>query len=121
MSKIIKEINGKEYTFKFGLRFVAELDKLVVTKQEGIPFSVGSAIKLGQLANAKDILALADVLKIANETESPRLSVNDLNEWLEDGLTVDEIDSLIDEVVEALSKSNATASKMKALAAAEQK
>ena len=121
MASLTKEINGKEYSFKFGLRFVAELDKLVSIKQEGIPFSVGSAIKLGQLKNAKDILALSEILKIANETESPKIGKSALDEWLEEGLSLDEIDELISEVVEVLERSNATASKMKALASAEQK
>ena len=121
MASLTKEINGKEYTFKFGLRFVAELDKLVQIKQDGVPFSVGTSIKLAQVSKDNDLVALSQLLKIANETESPKLSVTSLNEWLEEDLSLDEIDELISDVVEVLSKSNATASKMKALTAAEQK
>lgn len=44
MAQLTKEINGKEYKFKFSIRFVKELDKLVTVKQDGIPFGVGSAI-----------------------------------------------------------------------------
>lgn len=121
MASLTKEINGKDYSFKFGLRFVAELDKLVQIKQDGIPFSVGTSIELAKLSKDKDLVSLSSILKIANETESPKLSVSVLNEWLEDTLTLDEIDELIDDVVEALSKSNATAGKMKALATAGQK
>lgn len=121
MNAITKEINGKSYNFKFGLRFVAELDKLVSIKQEGIPFSVGSSIKLAQLKNANDLVVLSEVLKIANETESPKVSVKELNDWLEEGLSLEEIEDLIAEVVDVLSNSNATAGKMKALAAEQAK
>lgn len=117
MASLTKEINGKEYKFKLSIRFVKELDKLVTVKQDGIPFGVGSAIKLAQLKNANDITALLDILKVANDTESPKLSVTELSNWLDDELTLEDLDFLIAEVIEALETSNATASKMKALAA----
>lgn len=117
MNKLVKTINDKEYTFKFGLLFLKELDETIHQSANGVPFAVGAGIKLAQLSGDKDILALAEVLKIANKTESPRISVTDLNNWLEDGISVEELEELFDEVINVLNSSNTTALKMKALAA----
>ena len=103
-------INDKDYTFKFGLRFVRELDKQITTKNEGIEFGVGTAFKLAQLVNAKDLAALSDVLFVANQTETPRIKAVDLDEYIE---TVDDVDGLLNEVIAELEASNATASKIK--------
>lgn len=103
-------INEKDYTFKFGLRFVRELDKQITTNENGIEFGVGTAIKLAQLVNAKDLAALSDVLHVANQTETPRIKAVDLDEYIE---AVDDVDGLVNEVVAELETSNATASKIK--------
>ena len=103
-------INDKDYAFKFGLRFVRELDKQITTNENGIEFGVGTAIKLAQLVNAKDLAALSDVLYVANQTETPRIKAVDLDEYIE---AVDDVDGLVNEVVAELETSNATASKIK--------
>jgi hypothetical protein len=38
-------INGKQYEFKFGTKFVRELDKLFPIMQEGIAFGMGLSAK----------------------------------------------------------------------------
>ena len=60
-------INDKDYTFKFGLRFVRELDKQITTNENGIEFGVGTAVKLAQIVNAKDLAALTESHKRAKE------------------------------------------------------
>jgi len=115
---LTKEINEKNYNFKFGIRFVRKLDESIKTEQNGIEFGVGASVKIAQLANANDITSLVDILKVANETENQRLTVSQLEDWIDE---VEDIDALADEVVEELKQSNATSGKMKALAAAEQK
>lgn len=103
-------INDKDYTFKFGLRFVRELDKQITTNENGIEFGVGTAVKLAQIVNAKDLAALSDILLVANQTETPRIKAVDLDEYIE---TVEDVDGLLNEVIAELEASNATASKVK--------
>nr|CAI9750922.1 tail chaperone protein [Caudoviricetes sp.]CAI9750954.1 tail chaperone protein [Caudoviricetes sp.] len=103
-------INDKDYTFKFGLRFVRELDKQITTNNEGIEFGVGTAFKLAQLVNAKDVAALSDVLLVANQTETPRIKAVDLDTFIEEH---EDVEGLLNEVIAELETSNATASKVK--------
>ena len=103
-------INDKDYTFKFGLRFVRELDKQITTNNEGIEFGVGTAFKLAQLVNAKDLAALSDVLLVANQTETPRIKAVDLDTFIEEH---EDVEGLLNEVIAELEASNATASKIK--------
>ena len=103
-------INDKDYTFKFGLRFVRELDKQITTNNEGIEFGVGTAFKLAQLVNAKDLAALSDVLLVANQTETPRIKAVDLDTFIEEH---EDVEELLNEVIANLEASNATASKVK--------
>ena len=103
-------INDKDYTFKFGLRFVRELDKQITTNENGIEFGVGTAIKLAQLVNAKDLAALSDVLLVANQTETPRIKAVDLDNFIEEH---EDVEGLLKEVIAELEASNATSSKVK--------
>lgn len=103
-------INDKDYMFKFGLRFVRELDKQITTNENGIEFGVGTAIKLAQLVNTNDLAVLSDILLVANQTETPRIKSVDLDEYIE---TVEDADGLVKEVIAELETSNATASKIK--------
>lgn len=103
-------INDKDYNFKFGLRFVRELDKQITTKDEGIEFGVGTAFKLAQLVNAKDLAALSDILLVANQTETPRIKAVDLDTFIEEH---EDVEGLLNEVIAELETSNATASKVK--------
>lgn len=103
-------INDKDYTFKFGLRFVRELDKQITTHDNGIEFGVGTAFKLAQLVNAKDLAALSDVLLVANQTETPRIKAVDLDSFIEEH---EDVEGLLKEVIAELEASNATASKVK--------
>ena len=103
-------INDKDYTFKFGLRFIRELDKQITTNNEGIEFGVGTAFKLAQLVNTKDLAALSDVLLVANQTETPRIKAVDLDTFIEEH---EDVEGLLNEVIAELEASNATASKVK--------
>lgn len=103
-------INDKDYTFKFGLRFVRELDKQITTNENGIEFGVGTAIKLAQLVNAKDLASLSDVLLVANQTETPRIKAVDLDTFIEEH---EDVEGLLKEVIAELEASNATSSKVK--------
>ena len=52
-------INSKDYTFKFGLRFVRELEKTVHKTENGVEFGVGTSIKMAQLILDRDLQPLA--------------------------------------------------------------
>lgn len=104
-------INGKTYSFKFGVKFMAELDKLELGEVNGIKFGVGF-MKHYLMVQQYDIEALIDILMIGNKTESPKLKQDDLIEYLE---AEADIDSLIKEIVTELEEGNVTKGKIKAL------
>lgn len=103
-------INDKDYTFKFGLRFVRELDKTVHKTENGVEFGVGTSIKMAQLILDRDLTVLSDILVIANQTETPRIKAVDLDTFIEEH---DDVEGLLNDVIAELEASNATASKTK--------
>lgn len=103
-------INNKDYTFKFGLRFVRELDKTVHKTENGVEFGVGTSIKMAQLILDRDLTVLSDILVIANQTETPRIKAVDLDTFIEEH---DDVEELLNDVIAELETSNATASKTK--------
>lgn len=103
-------IKDKDYTFKFGLRFVRELDKTVHKTENGVEFGVGTSIKMAQLILDRDLTVLSDILVIANQTETPRIKAVDLDTFIEEH---DDAEGLLNDVIAELEASNATASKTK--------
>lgn len=103
-------INNKDYTFKFGLRFVRELDKTVHKTENNIEFGVGTSVKMAQLILDRDLTVLSDILLIANQTETPRVKAVDLDTFIEEH---EDVEGLLNEVIAELEASNATASKTK--------
>lgn len=103
-------INNKDYTFKFGLRFVRELDKQITKEENGVEFGVGTSVKMAQLILDRDLTVLSDILLIANQTETPRVKAVDLDTFIEEH---EDVEGLLNEVIAELETSNATASKIK--------
>lgn len=103
-------INDKDYTFKFGLRFVRELDKTIQKDENGVEFGVGTSVKMAQLILDRDLTVLSDILVIANQTETPRIKAVDLDTFIEEH---DDVEGLLNDVIAELETSNATASKTK--------
>ena len=103
-------INDKDYTFKFGLRFVRELDKTIQKAENGVEFGVGTSVKMAQLILDRDLTVLSDILVIANQTETPRIKAVDLDTFIEEH---DDVEGLLNDVIAELETSNATASKTK--------
>jgi hypothetical protein len=103
-------INDKDYTFKFGLRFVRELDKQITKEENGVEFGVGTSVKMAQLALDRDLTVLSDILLIANQTETPRVKAVDLDTFIEEH---EDVEGLLNEVIAELETSNATTSKIK--------
>lgn len=103
-------INGKDYKFIFGFGFIQELNRRYSVTEQGMTVKMGLDNVLLNFFN-KDVETLIEILKVANLTESPKISVNDL------ASLVEEIGSekLFDIVLEELKKSEFTKSKTEKL------
>lgn len=101
-------INDNTYQFNFGMGFLREIDPTVTKPIDGIK---GKVQNLGlQYAVAgiidKDVMTLADVLVRANKGFNPRLTVAEVEAYIEDDRT--DIDRLFDEVLGFLKSANVT-------------
>lgn len=98
------EIYGKIYPLRFGMGFLRTIDKLVQREvQPGITEDMGFQMKMAQLIDGS-LTALEDVILIANRSESPRLSAQELERWMEDENT--DLQEVLKNVVGFLSTSN---------------
>ena len=100
-------INEKVYNFKFGIGFVRHLDGKSSIKQDGIQFGIGLETLIPNLLTGNTV-TLSDCLFVANMTEKPRITQDQLDNYTN-------IDSLFDDVLEELKKSNATKKKAEKL------
>lgn len=101
-------IKDKVYQFNFGMGFLREINKVVKTPVEGVKGleqHVGLRYKVGGLMDG-DPEALVEVLEIANKGQTPRVTRELLDGYIDDGET--DIDALFSEVLDFLSRSNAT-------------
>ncbi len=101
-------INGKVYGFKFGLGFVREINKKMTKPMEGVPGEVqevGLQYYIGCMFD-EDVVALAEVLDVANKTESPRITKKEIDAFIEDENT--DIDDVFKQVRDFLEVANAT-------------
>lgn len=101
-------INEKVYQFKFGMGFLRKLDPTVTKPIEDIK---GKVQNLGvQYAVAGimdgDVMTLADVLVRANEGFTPRVTLKEIEEYIESEDT--DIDALFADVLGFLKSANAT-------------
>jgi hypothetical protein len=101
-------INEKVYQFKFGMGFLRKLDPTVTKPIEDIK---GKVQNLGvQYAVAGimdgDVMTLADVLVRANEGFTPRVTLKEVEEYIESEDT--DIDALFADVLGFLKSANAT-------------
>lgn len=100
-------INGVVYQFKFGIGFVREINKRVVKNVEGTTAKqeLGLQYAVAGLID-EDVVALVDVLELANRTERPRVSRNALDEYMDDEST--DISAVCRDVLDFLSRNNAS-------------
>lgn len=101
-------IKDKVYQFKFGIGFVKEINKTEKRPVDGMPGieeEVGLALAVARVING-DVVALADVLELANKGRTPRLTRTDLEDYLDDEGT--DIDKLFNDVIDFFGKANAT-------------
>lgn len=98
------EINGKIYPLRFGMGFLRTIDKTVQRETgPGVTEDLGFRVKIAQLVDGS-FTALEEVILIANQTEKPRLSLKELDEWMENEDT--DLKELYEKVIGFLENSN---------------
>lgn len=107
-------INGKEYEFKFGVAFIAELDATHALTVDGAKFGAGLELTLPSIINMQNVTMLVEYLVAANKQEKARVGLKNIQDYI-DGLTQDEYQELFDRVIEELTNATVTGLKVKAL------
>lgn len=101
-------IKGQVYQFNFGMGFLREINKKVGTPVDGLPDvkkNVGLRYKLAGLFDG-DLEDLTEILLTANKGMSPRLSVENLDYYIDN--ECEDVEALFTEVIDFLQKQNAT-------------
>ena len=102
-------IKEKVYQFRFGLGFVREIDKTEKIKgEDGNEHNAGLQYAVAALID-EDPVALSNILAIANKTESPRVSRDDIDFYLEDENT--DLEGLCKELLDFFKNANSTKKK----------
>lgn len=105
-------IENKTYNFRFGIGFVRYLDGKSSIEQNGVQFGIGLETLIPNLLTGNTV-TLSDCLFVANRTENPRVTQEQLDNYIDNENT--DIDGLFDNVLKELKKSNATKKKAKML------
>lgn len=101
------EINGVTYQFKFGMRFMREMNKRQTRKIEGLDKEepIGLSMAIARILD-EDLDALYDVLREANTGFEPRLGQVPFDEWIESDST--DVDAVFKKVLDFFDRSNCT-------------
>ncbi len=105
-------IENKTYNFRFGIGFVRYLDGKSSIEQNGVQFGIGLETLIPNLLTGNTV-TLSDCLFVANRTENPRVTQEQLDNYIDNENT--NIDDLFDDVLKELKKSNATKKKAEML------
>lgn len=101
-------IKGTSYPLKFGMKFLREVNKrntVPVEGMKGVMENVGMKWMVAELMD-NSTEALADAIFTANKTESPRLTMPEIDEFLDSEDT--DIDGVFCDVLGFLGSANAT-------------
>ena len=98
-------IKGTVYPFNLGIGFVREINKTVKVEMSGVKEDAGLTMAMTHLYDGS-VIALVDILDFANKGREPRVSKQDLEDYIEDPDT--DIEKLFDVVIGFFTKSNAT-------------
>lgn len=99
-------IAGKEQELNFGIGFVREINKVAGMEAKGMSLGMGLTKSLPAL-NAYDPAVLSDVIYSATFRNSPRVSRNDVDDYLDGITSVKEFEKLFDDVSKEVKKANA--------------
>lgn len=110
---MILTINNKNYELKFGLGFLAEMNKRKSAEFEGIKTGYGALalFNAGQLLG--DPLALFDLVKAATAVAPQKPSNEDLELWLEQIIAEGRFDEVFNNIMLELKKSQILSFAMK--------
>lgn len=106
-------INNREVNLYFGIRFVRELDKVAGMSANGVSMGMGLSKTLPALSEG-DPVALENVLYAAAYDTEPRITIKDIDAFLDNPKT--DIYKLNNQVLSAVTESNVikpTAKKLK--------
>lgn len=101
-------IDGVVYQFHFGMGFMREVNKRIATPVDGlkdVKKNIGLQYLIASLFDG-DVEALVEILEAANKGQNPRVTRPLLDKYIDDDST--DIDALFDEVLDFLSRANAT-------------
>lgn len=102
---MVLTINGTDYTEKFGIGFVRELDeKYFVKSQSGVKFGTGLETKIPMLLT-NDVVTLSEFLYLGTCAEEKRPTQKEVDNYVDN---VEDIEAVFDEVLSELKKHNAT-------------
>lgn len=103
--ELVLDIKGTKYTFKAGFKFMRKADKRDSIKDSnGKEVYMGLTYLIAQIMD-ENIDALHDALLLMNEGQTPKLTADVLESYLEDEADIDE---LFKEVLDFFEKSNCT-------------
>ena len=98
-------INAQVYKFKFGIGFMREMNKRQKHTENGITKEIGLQMGIAGIIDG-DIEDLITMLDISNKTESPRITRQLIEEYIEDENT--NIEELFVKVLDFLKEANVT-------------
>lgn len=101
-------IEGKVYQFNFGMGFLRELNKKVSAPVDGLPDvkkNIGLQYVIAGVIDG-DLEDLVDVLDCANKGQSPRVTKQLLDSYIDSEET--DVDALFESVLDFLKSANAT-------------
>lgn len=102
---MILTIGGREYTLRFGLGFLREMNKLHSAELEGMKTGYGAMtlFNAGQALN--DPMAFVDIIKAGTVNEPQKPSNAAIETYLEELIESNKYDQTIQEIVDELKKS----------------
>ena len=92
------KIKGKEYSFKFGTKFVRELDKVMPFIDGNMEFGMGLSAKVLPELRSYNVNTLSRV------SEEETITLDEMDDYIDE---VKDIEKLFDEVLKELAESNA--------------
>lgn len=102
---MILNIGGKDYTLRFGIGFLREMNKLHSVEIEGMKTGYGAMTMFNAGRAMNDPLALIDLIKSATVTESQKPSNEVIEKFLEDLIIEEKYDQTIEEIMNELKAS----------------
>lgn len=101
-------INGTVYQFAFNMGFMREINKRIGRPVDGLPDlkqNMGLQYYVAGVMDG-DLESLVEVLDVANKGQKPRVTRDLLDSYIDDEET--DVDELFKDVLDFLSKANAT-------------